>query len=342
MPERRRILLVRLDGVGDALACIPMLEGLRRAWPAASFGAVCSPANAGVFADDHVVTYVRSGDAGDLELSEEIRNAGYDATIVATEEVTGYALSRASGAAVRVGFWHRFEKPFKSLWQRVQLTHAVYRPAAWVREPEHEAVTLYRLASAIGAKADVPDDAVSLRRWIGADVAGAVPQGRITLGVQIAPKLALCGWDPAALAAMIAAALERSGYSRCALLAASADAGLARAVMEHMPPTRFATGCITVAPTAKLRAWLGAIASLGALVSPDTGAAHAAGMLGVPVVDIFEPERFEQLSRQWRPWAAPARCIVKPARRAGVEQEFGAEIGDAIAALSGPALGATT
>jgi ADP-heptose:LPS heptosyltransferase len=131
--------------------------------------------------------------------------------------------------------------------------------------------------------------------------------------------------------------VKRSGLPRCTLLAAPADAGLARAVLQQMPPAQVAAGAVDFAPTCTLRVWLGAIASLGALVTPDTGAAHAAGLLGVPVIDIFEPERFDQLTRQWRPWAAPSRCIVKPPRHAGVEAEFGALIGDAIAQLRGSA-----
>ncbi|HEV2878686.1 MAG TPA: hypothetical protein VGW96_03805, partial [Candidatus Eremiobacteraceae bacterium] len=51
MLEREAILLVRLDGVGDAALCVPALEGLRRAFPDASFGAVCSNANASLFSD---------------------------------------------------------------------------------------------------------------------------------------------------------------------------------------------------------------------------------------------------------------------------------------------------
>ena len=56
---REAILLVRCDGVGDAALCIPSLEGLRRAFPHAVFGAVCSPANATLFSDrvDRVYVY---------------------------------------------------------------------------------------------------------------------------------------------------------------------------------------------------------------------------------------------------------------------------------------------
>jgi hypothetical protein len=48
------------------------------------------------------------------------------------------------------------------------------------------------------------------------------------------------------------------------------------------------------------------------------------------VVDLFEPERYEQLSRQWRPWAAPSRCLVKPPYGAGLDAALGAQTAAAV------------
>jgi ADP-heptose:LPS heptosyltransferase len=82
-----------------------------------------------------------------------------------------------------------------------------------------------------------------------------------------------------------------------------------------------------------MSSWLGTLAAAGAVVTPDTGAAHAAGILGVPVVDLFEQERYAQLSRQWRPWAAPSRCLVKPPFKAGQDAALGAQAAAALTAL---------
>ncbi len=330
MADVRRILLVRLDGIGDALACIPMLEGLRRLHPSASFGAVLSPVNAGIYSAARVAAHVYGGDDDLLRVSEEVRNAGYDVAVVATEEVAGYAIARASGARVRAGFWHRFEKPFKSLWQRMQLTNAVYRPAALKRTQVHEAVTLYALARALGAESKPIADAAALRAWVNADPAGGLRDGASTLGIQIARKLATENWGPAALSALIAAALGGSGLARCALLTSEADAQLARAILERMPAALTADDVVFLHPPATIGVWLGTIASLAALITPDTGAAHAAGMLGVPVVDLFDSEQFVAQSTRWRPWAAPARCFAKPTWHSGEESRLGSELGSAI------------
>jgi ADP-heptose:LPS heptosyltransferase len=336
MADVRRVLLVRLDGIGDALVCVPALEALRAALPGAEFGAVCSPRNAALFSRSRVANvHVLAGeDRGAVAaLAAELRSRAYTDALVATEETAGYTLAARSGARRRVGFWHRFEKPFKSVWQFAHLTAAVYRPAAWVGEPEHEVNEMHGLALRLGASPTPSTDACALRLWL--DVDAAPPHDTAgALALQIASKWFARGWDARAVAAMAVAALETSPLRRCVLLAAPDDAGHAQAVMEAVPAGLRENGAIRFAASGALRRWLGAIASASALLTPDTGAAHAAGMLGVPVVDVFEEERFAQLSRRWRPWAAPSRCIARP-DRAGESsaRDFGVVAGHALADL---------
>src|ERR1700736_6280727 len=98
MADAGRFLLVRLDGLGDALACVPMLAGLRRAHPAARFGAVCSPENANVFSSRMDSVHVMRPGVTLAHIAADLRALSYTNAIVATEEVAGYQLARASGA----------------------------------------------------------------------------------------------------------------------------------------------------------------------------------------------------------------------------------------------------
>lgn len=332
--EPRSILVVRLDGLGDAIACIPALEGLRRAYPQARFGIVCSPQNAGLLSDRLACTYVfRSGAALD-GVAAQTRSDGYEYALVATEEVAGYLIARASGARRCAGFWHRFDKPFKSLWQRTHLTDPVYRPAAWIKRPEHEVEALYRLAQALGAQAPPPREPESLRPWLAIDQSGRIDAGGAPLAIQVSAKLAARGWGPAALGLLAAEIFRTSSFARCILLAAPADEALARSVWEHFERAARPGERASVLVLGSLQQWLGAVASAAMLVTPDSGGAHAAGMLGVPVVDLFEPDHFEQLARRWRPWASPSRCLVKPAWHPGAEHVFGAQIAAAISEIA--------
>ena len=340
MADARRFLIIRLDGIGDALVCVPALEALRAAFGDATFGALCSPRNAALFSPERVAcvhVLERDDDAADrARVAAELREKGYTDALIATEEPVGYTLGSMSRARRRAGFWHRLEKPFKSVWQFAHLTDAVYRPAAWVDEPEHEVNAIHRLALRLGAVAAPSTDPAALRRWLDVETSALSPTVG-ALALQVARKWFERGWDARALARMTVAALDASPFQRCVLLAGPDDAGSVRAVMEAVPAQRRDAGTIAAAETATLRRWLGAIGSAGALLTPDTGAAHAAGMLGVPVVDVFGPVRFSQLSRQWRPWAASARSLVQPENAsADAAQEFGVIVGSALTDLVAP------
>lgn len=331
--DREAIVLVRLDGIGDAALCVPALEGMRRAFPSAVFGAICSPSNATLFSDRIEHIHVYDANAPLDGVCDEVRGLQYTRAIVATEEVVGYELARCSGARRRAGFWHGLQKPFKSMWQRAQVSDAVYRPAAWTKRPEHEVVTMYRLAVALGASAPVPDSPNELAAWLRVEDSTAAQHAKGALAFQISPKLLAGGWGPAALARVIQSALERSRYVGAVLIASRNDENLACSLMEHLPAGLRDNGTIRMLSSLSLPHWLGVLAQAGVLVTPDTGAAHVAGMQGVAVVDLFDEDGFERLSQQWHPWAGAWRCLPKPVWRTGQETAFGWLVGDAVRAV---------
>jgi ADP-heptose:LPS heptosyltransferase len=60
----------------------------------------------------------------------------------------------------------------------------------------------------------------------------------------------------------------------------------------------------------ELEPWKEAIGAAAAVVTPDSGALHVAGMIGTPVVAIFPPQRgYELRVARWSPWAAPHRIV---------------------------------
>jgi ADP-heptose:LPS heptosyltransferase len=54
-----------------------------------------------------------------------------------------------------------------------------------------------------------------------------------------------------------------------------------------------------------LQPWKLAVARAATIITPDTGSAHLAGMLGTPCVDCFPYQDFAQREKRWSPWAAP-------------------------------------
>jgi ADP-heptose:LPS heptosyltransferase len=292
-----RVLIVRLDGIGDALVCTPLIAALRDAGH--ELGLALSDRNADVFAPDtatatHVlerIPWPRHGStpASRARAGAEIAAQRYDVALIASEEPEAYEL----GAPVpqRVGFTTGWAKPFKSAWIKRRVTRAIRRAATVRANDAHEAEILLRLGADL-TTAPPERDAARLRRWITGPV--AVPQRQGVL-VQLGAKWEAFGVSDAVLTRVAASLTERAAR----FIAAPHERDAMRA--------RFPALTIDVPPTT--RAWIGAIDAAAALVSPDTGAAHLAGMLGVPVVDVFPDAGFDAQTRRWRPWASSSIAL---------------------------------
>lgn len=303
MPDTSpRILIVRLDAIGDALAVVPLVCALRR--DGARVDAVLREANAAIFSGRtfervFVATFpqrtggmhVRSAiDA----LGKDLRRERYDCAIVATEDPSGYRLARKSDAPVRVGFENGWGKPFKTIWVRMQCTRTVYRAAGLDSRGRHECELLYGLGAPLAA-GDPPRDAAALRTYVLDDE----PPQREDVLFQITVK-----WERAGAAVDRVADLARRVASRRPVRFVSSRAEAAYA-------QRFASATgFPVEFFDEIGPWKAAIAGAVAVLAPDSGAVHVAGMTGTPVVACFAREHFALQSARWAPWAAPYRAIA--------------------------------
>jgi hypothetical protein len=191
----------------------------------------------------------------------------------------------------RVGFTTGWAKPLKTLWIRGRTTRRVPREARVDRHRGHEVTALFGLGAGL-VTGEPSGDAAVLRRWIAGGV--PVPARRRTL-VQLGDKWRTGGVDDETLRQMLDSLRARDPR----LVAAPAERdGLA---------ARF-PGVPIDAPRTT-RDWIAAIDAASAVVSVDTGAAHVAGMLGVPVVDVFPDAHADTQIRRWRPWASTSIVV---------------------------------
>jgi heptosyltransferase III len=299
------VLIIRLDAIGDALALTPLLAALReRGIPA---DVVLRAENEGIFSSRAARTILvapfdlRSSARATLDaiafFGSALRARRYTHVLVATEDPGGYRLARATRAPVRVGFSNGWGKPFKTLWARGFLTSCIYRAAGVDARGIPECETLFKLGMTLLDGARPSADPAILRPL----VIENEPAADSRPVVQITDKWERLGIELDRVAELV----DRTAAYGARFVASAAENEYADAVAR-------AAGCV-VERTASLEAWKDALAAAPAVVAPDSGAIHVAGMIGTPTVAVFPPSgEFDAQVARWAPWAAPHR-IVKAA-----------------------------
>jgi ADP-heptose:LPS heptosyltransferase len=304
MPEGSpSVLIIRLDAIGDALALTPLLAAFRR--HAIPVDVVLRPENSGIFstrAVRNVVTAAfalrssaRPTIAAIEQLARELLQQAYSHVLVATEDPGGYRLAEQIGAPNRLGFVNTRGKPLKRLWARRLLTHAIERTAGLDPSAPHECEVLFKLGSPLLAGERPTRDLDELRPL----VLEREPRPEERVAVQITDKWERLGMTVADVVDLV----RRVGvYGAPRLLAARSEAPYAQRIAAN-------TG-LDVSLFADLNSWKNAIGAATAIVTPDSGALHVAGMIGTPIVAIFPQQRnFALQASRWAPWAAPNRII---------------------------------
>jgi len=283
------VLIVRLDAIGDALALVPLIAALRE--HGASVDVVLRTHNAAVFSKDAVnAVHV----AAFPSLGRELAAARYDYALIATEDPAGYRLARASGARRRIGFENGWGKPLKTLWARLLCTQTIHRTAGLDPRAPHESQVLFSLGRDIVGDSGVPRNPARLRRFV--IDSEPLPDDRIL--VQITDKWNRMG---ASLDDLVALARSLSARHAMRFVAAESEGAYAKSFAG-------AAG-VPVEYFSELAPWKDAVASAKAIVAPDSGAVHVAGMVGTPTVAIFAAQNFALQTGRWSPWAAPYRVV---------------------------------
>jgi ADP-heptose:LPS heptosyltransferase len=283
------VLIVRLDAIGDALTTLPLIAALRR--HGYRVGAVLRPVNAQIFAARALDRVHLAGTPG---LIEEIRREGYGTALIATEKPEAYRIARAAKIPVRIGFENGWGKPFKTLWVRRMCTHTIFRTAGLDPLAPHECAVVFKLAADLVPETEPPRDPAVLREL----VLDSEPQPDSRAVLQITDK-----WE------RLGASLEhvRELFRR---LKAHHGVRLIGAEREREYCERFAASANERVETfGDLARWKNAIAASPAVIAPDSGAVHVAGMTGTAVVACFASEHFALQTGRWAPWAAPNRVV---------------------------------
>jgi heptosyltransferase III len=294
LSEAPSLLVIRRDNIGDLACTTPLIEALRRRFPAAWIAALVNSYNAEVLARnpalDAVYAYEklkhrRGSLAANLwqrvKLLAELRGRRIDCVL-------------APSATPQAGRMARFLRPGRLVVETPQAGHEVERSFALG--------AALGISGAPGPMRVYPDaaKAQALRKRFAA-------AGRI-VAVHISARRPAQRWPPERYAGLIAA-LRR--HAQVMLLWAPGARDDPRHPGDDEPAREIAASAAPVAmPTPDLATLVAALSLADMVVCPDGGAMHLAAALGKPLVALFGDSSLER----WRPWGVPHR-VVQPASR---------------------------
>lgn len=304
----RRVLAIRLDGLGDVLMTTPALRALKQGRPerrltllAAGAGAAAAPFIADV---DQVIEFAApwmkpaaAGPAADRELLARLAEERFDAAVIFTvysqNPLPAAYLCYLAGIPLRLA--HCRENPYHLLTDWLPESE----PAQTVR---HEVRRQLDLVAAVGCTtADerlafaVPESARRrVAQWLSEQgLTGRRPLALIHPGASAPSRR----YPPAAFAE-VARRLHDAGYA-VAFTGGEEEIGLVTAIRERMgAPSRSLAGALTLAELGA------AIAAAAVLVTNNTGPAHIAAAVGAPVVVLYA-----LTNPQHTPWSGASRVL---------------------------------
>lgn len=310
LARSRRLLLVRLDNIGDVLMCTPAMRALREARPDAHLTLLGSPSAAALAGHlplvDAVVTHssswVRLRDdsepGGDLQLIAALAAGQYDAAVIftsATQSALPAALAcRAAGIPLRLAYARENPYALLSWWARETdlvgpgMRHEVQRQLDLLGAAGIAAPSCSRLEFAL-----CDGDRLAARQALArAGLASGRPYVLFHPGATAPSRR----YPPAALGEVIGM-VSAAGWA-CVLCGGPDDLDLMRAAAA-------AAACSCAMLCGLPLGTLGAlIEGAGLLVCNNSAPAHLSAAVGTPLVCLYA-----LTNPQHTPWQASSRVL---------------------------------
>ncbi len=302
----KRILVVRLDRIGDVVLSSPVIAALRKAYPDSHIAFMvrpyASPALAGHPGLDEVIAYDKSmGLAGTMRFIHFLRKQRFDLAIVLHPTARSHMLMYCAGIPERVGY---DRKGGRFLTRRIPHTKQL-----GLRHESDYALEVLRYIGVEPAAEPLhmrvaPETEERVRLMLAAHGIG---DGERIVTICPGASCASKRWAPSRFAA-IADDLASKRDVKIVIVGAPADRPAASAVVQAMRSAAVdLTGTTTVDDVA-------AIAKRSRLfISNDSGPVHIACAVGAPVISIFGRADRGLSPRRWGPRGSSAVAIHKDA-----------------------------
>jgi heptosyltransferase I len=314
-PAPQRVCLLRLSAIGDTCHAVAALRTMQAAWPQTRFtwiiGKLEAKLLAAVIPEIEFITFDKRAMLAELRrLRVMLRVRRFDLLLDMQLSIRASILSTLVRAPIKLGFDRRRAREMQWLFTNAQIA-----PAA----DEHVLDSFMRFPQACGITTpSMPRFDITLpadARAYAADMTGAAGARPILL-ISPCSSHALRNWRPERYAAVADHAARAHGMR---VILVGGRSPLEQRMGEEISAAA-REPLLNQIPNDTLPQLLGLMASSTALLSPDSGPAHMATMVGLPVIGLYAATRTARagpyLSRRWcvdRYSAAAQKFYGKPA-----------------------------
>lgn len=313
MPQTapRSVCLLRLSAIGDTCHVVPLLRVLQRAWPVARFSWVISRVEARLIAPllpevEFITVDKRAPWRAWREVRAATQGRKFDVLLHLQLALRASLVSTAVPARMRLGFDRARARELQWLFTDQRIAP---------RSREHVLDSFLGFASALGVEDLEPRWNLTLPPAALDYARSLVPDSRVgmsgrpqTLIISACSSHALRNWRAERYAAVASHAIERHGMQ--VILAGGpgpAERAMADAILRACPhPVRDQVGRDT------LPQMLALLSRATVLLTPDSGPAHMATLVGLPVIGLYATTNPARSG----PYRSRANCVDAFARAA--------------------------
>ena len=340
MHAPEKILLIRLDHMGDAILATPMLDSLVAAFPQANITCIASSRSAPVFEHDPRVKQVVQFDLQGTtrqqkwKMAQWVREQKFDLVISLTEKFWAAMWSLASGSPLRIGFDVGIRQPLHFLWRWPSYTHRIaMKNDPFAASSLHETERYIQLLNPLEIRQQAGPLQLhaepSASAWAAEYLAGlALPPDAIPVGFHFSTLWGGEGWPQDVQSQVVRELLDRDTRIVVIGTAGPGEQGLLDQLVETLPGERF-----YLCQGMNFSQWVELVRRLRGYVSFETGSAHISAAAGIPTVMVFPHEGFLHRSTRWHPWGVPYRVLQRPLPDSTSGKEFAKGIVESLAAL---------
>jgi heptosyltransferase I len=305
------VCILRLSAIGDTCHVLPVLRTLQRAWPTTRFTWIIGRVEAkllGHIPDIEFIVVDKGGKAGSRRAMRELmRGRSFDVLMHMQTSLRASILSTAIPARIKLGFDRQRARELQWLFTN----HKIQTAAR-----QHVMDALFAFAEKFHVYEKLLRWDIPLPQEAQEYATRIVPDGTQTLVISPCSSHPLRNWR-AEYYAEIADYAARALGLRVVLCGGRSEieARMAQAIVSRMQQP-----CVNTVGQDTLLQFLATLGRATVLLTPDSGPAHMATAVGIPVIGLYaatNPARSgPYLSRQWcidKYDAAARKLLGKPA-----------------------------